>query len=137
MDDAEHDHGVFSQEANKNLEAIDAMLSQLAAAARELDRSAFVIVVSDHGFTPMHHEVNLFIPFVKAGLMTIHKNQETHATEVVAVAAAQPWLADGMGRHHAARPQRCSGPRDREQPAAKSRARSAETASTPLKIRSS
>ena len=95
LDDAEHDHGVFSPEANRNLEAIDAMVSQLATAAREIDGNSTVIVVSDHGFTPMHHEVNLYIPFIKAGLMTIRTNPDTQLTEVVSW-RAQPWLADGM-----------------------------------------
>ena len=95
LDDAEHDHGVFSPEADRNLEAIDVMVAQLAAAFREVDSSGIVVVVSDHGFTPMHHEVNLYIPFINAGLMTVRSNPETHLEEVISW-RAQPWLADGM-----------------------------------------
>jgi len=95
LDDAEHDHGVFSPEAGRNLESIDAMVAALAAAARANDPSAVVVVVSDHGFTPMHHEVNLYVPFIEAGLMTTRPNPETHAVEVISW-RAQPWLADGM-----------------------------------------
>jgi predicted AlkP superfamily pyrophosphatase or phosphodiesterase len=95
LDDAEHDHGVFSPEADRNLESIDAMVAALAAAARANDPSAVVVVVSDHGFTPMHHEVNLYVPFIEAGLMTTRPNPETHAVEVISW-RAQPWLADGM-----------------------------------------
>lgn len=95
LDDAEHDHGVFSPEADRNLESIDAMVAALAAAARANDPSAVLVVVSDHGFTPMHHEVNLYVPFIEAGLMTTRPNPETHAVEVISW-RAQPWLADGM-----------------------------------------
>jgi len=95
LDDAEHDHGVFSPEANQNLESIDTMLAKLAAAARANDSSTVVFVVSDHGFTPMHHEVNLYVPFIKAGLMTTGVNPETHSLDVISW-RAQPWLGDGM-----------------------------------------
>jgi predicted AlkP superfamily pyrophosphatase or phosphodiesterase len=95
LDDAEHDHGVFSREADQSVEAIDAMVAAMAGAARANDSSAAVIVVSDHGFTPMHHEVNLYIPFIQAGLMTTRSNPDSHALEVVSW-RAQPWLADGM-----------------------------------------
>jgi predicted AlkP superfamily pyrophosphatase or phosphodiesterase len=95
LDDAEHDHGVFSPEANQNLEAIDTMVAALARAARANDSSTVVVVVSDHGFTPMHHEINLYVPFIKAGLMTTAVNPETHALEV-GTWRAEPWLADGM-----------------------------------------
>jgi predicted AlkP superfamily pyrophosphatase or phosphodiesterase len=95
LDDAEHDHGVFSPEANRNLEAIDGMVAALAAAALANDPSTVVVVVSDHGFTPMHHEINLYVPFIKAGLMTTAVNPDTHALEVASW-RAEPWLADGM-----------------------------------------
>ena len=95
LDDAEHDHGVFSPEANRSLEAIDTMVAALASAARANDPSTVLVVVSDHGFTPMHHEINLYVPFIKAGFMTTRANPDTHALEVVSW-RAQPWLADGM-----------------------------------------
>ena len=95
LDDAEHDHGVFSPEANRSLEAIDTMVAALASAARANDPSTVIVVVSDHGFTPMHHEVNLYVPFIKAGLMTTGVNPETRSLEVTSW-RAQPWLADGM-----------------------------------------
>jgi predicted AlkP superfamily pyrophosphatase or phosphodiesterase len=95
LDEAEHDHGPFSLEANQNLEAIDGMLSRLAAATRTNDPAAIVIVVSDHGFVSLTHRVNLYIPFIQAGLLdaTIDpKNQ----TPLVKSWQAQPWLASGM-----------------------------------------
>jgi predicted AlkP superfamily pyrophosphatase or phosphodiesterase len=95
LDDAQHGHGVFSPEADKDLEAIDGMLARLAAAARQNDPSAVVLVVSDHGFMNITHTVNLMIPFVEAGLVQTTVDPETHAP-AIASWKAQPWSAGGM-----------------------------------------
>ena len=94
LDDAEHGHGVFSDEANRTVEALDAMLSRLAAAARAVDPSTVVMVVSDHGFMPILHEVNLYVPFIGAGLMDVGDGAVT--PPAVKSWRAQPWLAGGM-----------------------------------------
>ena len=95
LDDAEHGHGVFSSEANHTVETLDAMLSRLATAARAADPSAVVMVVSDHGFMPILHEVNLYAPFIDAGLMTLTEDAGTQAAKVASW-RAEPWLAGGM-----------------------------------------
>lgn len=94
LDETEHDHGPFSAEANRDLEAIDGMVSRLASAALANDPSTVVVVVSDHGFTPLTHAVNLFVPFLQAGLVqaTIKPGQPA----VIDSWKAQPWLAGGM-----------------------------------------
>ncbi len=95
LDETEHEHGPFSAEAGRDLEAIDGMVSRLADAARAADPSTVVAIVSDHGFTTLTHTVNLYIPFLQAGLIQVTINPETNA---VAVGSwkAQPWLAGGM-----------------------------------------
>jgi predicted AlkP superfamily pyrophosphatase or phosphodiesterase len=103
LDEAEHMYGPFSAEANHDLEGIDAMVSQLADAARANDPSTVVLVVSDHGFAPITHELNLFLPFVQAGLIQTTVNPETK-TVTISSWKAQPWLAGGMAAiivHHA------------------------------------
>src|SRR5450631_674004 len=45
LDDAEHSYGAFSTQANQDLEAIDTMLSQLAAAAHASDPASTIAVV--------------------------------------------------------------------------------------------
>jgi predicted AlkP superfamily pyrophosphatase or phosphodiesterase len=95
LDAAEHSYGVFSAQANGNLEAIDAMLSRLAAAARANNSAVIVAVVSDHGFTPITHKVNLYVPLVRAGLIEITQNAEVAAPKIASW-KAQPWLASGM-----------------------------------------
>jgi len=69
LDDSEHAHGPFSAEANRDLEAIDGMVSRLAEAAFASDPSTVLVVVSDHGFLTLSHSVNLYIPFLQAGLI--------------------------------------------------------------------
>jgi predicted AlkP superfamily pyrophosphatase or phosphodiesterase len=95
LDEMEHEHGPFSAEANQDLEAIDAMVSQLADAARANDPSTVVLVVSDHGFAPITHELNIVLPFLQAGLIQTAVNQETKAVTITSW-KAQPWAAGGM-----------------------------------------
>jgi predicted AlkP superfamily pyrophosphatase or phosphodiesterase len=95
LDDAEHSYGVFSTQANQDLEAIDTMLSQLAAAAHASDPATVVAVVSDHGFTPLTHKVNLYLPFLRSGLINVTPDSETQTPKITSW-KAQPWLASGM-----------------------------------------
>jgi predicted AlkP superfamily pyrophosphatase or phosphodiesterase len=95
LDAAEHEHGPFSDAANATLEAIDTMLHDLANAARAADPAAVIVVVSDHGFVPVTHKVNLFVPFIAAGLMQTAPAAASQ-TPVIRSWRAQPWLAGGM-----------------------------------------
>jgi predicted AlkP superfamily pyrophosphatase or phosphodiesterase len=95
LDDAQHGHGVFSAEANQDLEAVDGMLAELAAAAHAASPSAIVAIVSDHGFTALTYRVNLLIPFLRAGLVTTTPDPVTQMPRVASW-KAQPWAAGGM-----------------------------------------
>lgn len=95
LDDAQHAHGPFSVEANRDLEAVDRMLAELAATARAASAGAIIAVVSDHGFTALTHRVNLLIPFVRAGLVTTTSDPVTHAPRLASWKAT-PWTAGGM-----------------------------------------
>jgi predicted AlkP superfamily pyrophosphatase or phosphodiesterase len=95
LDDAEHEYGVFSGHANEDLEAIDAMLARLTAAARASDPSTIVAVVSDHGFMPLTHTLNLYVPFVKAGLIDTTQDAAGGTLRITSW-KAQPWFAGGM-----------------------------------------
>jgi predicted AlkP superfamily pyrophosphatase or phosphodiesterase len=94
LDESEHEHGPFSAEANEVMEATDTMLARLIAASRANDPAAIAVVVSDHGFTSLTHRVNLLIPFIQAGLITVVHDPGS-APQVTAW-AAEPWLASGM-----------------------------------------
>jgi predicted AlkP superfamily pyrophosphatase or phosphodiesterase len=95
LDEAEHEHGPFSADANQDLEALDELLSQLVAASRANDPRAVAVVVSDHGFAPLTRIVNFYIPFMEAGLIDASVDPLT-GTPTVKSWTAQPWLASGM-----------------------------------------
>jgi len=95
LDDAEHSHGPFSAEANAALEAVDTMLASLAHEAQAVDPATVVVIVSDHGFASITHKVNLYIPFIAAGLIDAKIDPETQAPQVAAW-RAEPWMAGGM-----------------------------------------
>jgi predicted AlkP superfamily pyrophosphatase or phosphodiesterase len=95
LDDAEHGHGVFSAEANRDLEAVDGMLAELSAAAHAAGPAAIVAIVSDHGFTTLTRRVNLLIPFVRAGLVTSTADPGTQMPKLASW-KAQPWVTGGM-----------------------------------------
>jgi predicted AlkP superfamily pyrophosphatase or phosphodiesterase len=95
LDESEHEYAPFSPEANQDLEAIDGMVARLANAALECNPSTIIVIVSDHGFDALTHTVNLYIPFLKAGLMQAAVDAEGKSTRIVSW-KAQPWLAGGM-----------------------------------------
>jgi predicted AlkP superfamily pyrophosphatase or phosphodiesterase len=94
LDESEHLSGPFSEEAKHTLIAIDEMVGQLISAALKNDLKTAVVVVSDHGFAAVDHELNLAIPFVEAGLITTAKSASGEVT--VTSWKAQPWSASGL-----------------------------------------
>jgi predicted AlkP superfamily pyrophosphatase or phosphodiesterase len=95
LDEAEHSFGPFSAEANQDLESIDAMLSQISAAAHASNAATVVAVVSDHGFASLTHRVNLYIPFANAGLIQSTLDPDGKMPKISSW-KAQLWLAGGM-----------------------------------------
>src|ERR1700733_6327777 len=69
LDESQHEHGPFSPEACADLEALDGMVARLAQQVLASNPSAVLVIVSDHGFMNISHAVNLFIPFLQAGLI--------------------------------------------------------------------
>ena len=95
LDDAQHAHAPFSPEACADLEALDGMVARLAKAEFAIDPKAVVVLVSDHGFMKISHLVNLYIPFLEAGLIEATPSA-TGATPKINAWKAEPWLAGGM-----------------------------------------
>jgi predicted AlkP superfamily pyrophosphatase or phosphodiesterase len=54
-----------------------------------------IVIVSDHGFVTVTHKVNLYIPFLEAGLIQAIIDPETKAPTISSW-KAEPWLAGGM-----------------------------------------
>lgn len=70
LDHAQHAHGPFSPEALQAIEKLDTEVGELIAAEKKVYPDAIIIIVSDHGFLPVDHNVSLPTLFKKAGLMT-------------------------------------------------------------------
>jgi len=94
LDEVEHQTGPFSPEAIKTIDAIDGLVGQLMAAEIANDLNTTTFVVSDHGFAAVDKSVNLTIPFIQAGLVTLEPPQPNHAA-AVASWQAMPWGASG------------------------------------------
>jgi predicted AlkP superfamily pyrophosphatase or phosphodiesterase len=89
LDEEQHLHGPGSAEAHAALTKIDADVAEVVAAARAVEPDVVVMIVSDHGFAPVAHDINLIPAFVAAGLMTLDAAGKPIAWE------AAPWSSGG------------------------------------------
>jgi predicted AlkP superfamily pyrophosphatase or phosphodiesterase len=71
LDGIEHRDGPWTPSVYATLEATDAMIRDLEAAALANDPETAIAIVSDHGFFATHTSVNLRVPFVAAGLIEL------------------------------------------------------------------
>jgi predicted AlkP superfamily pyrophosphatase or phosphodiesterase len=85
LDHVEHGFGPGSPEARAALETLDGAVGTLIAAARRAEPGLVVAIVSDHGFAPVEHDVNLIDPFVQAGLITLDGAGKVKSWD------AEPW----------------------------------------------
>jgi predicted AlkP superfamily pyrophosphatase or phosphodiesterase len=90
FDHVEHSHGPYSPRAMQALEEIDRMVGQIEAALRAEDPRAAILVVSDHGFAAVDHQLNLNVAFVQAGLITLKEGNAG-----IADWKAEPWIQSG------------------------------------------
>lgn len=98
LDHEEHISGPGSAPAHAVLEAIDGLVGDLLAAEQAAHPDALMAVVSDHGFASTEVEINLFRPFVDAGLITVGKDGRITGWE------AMPWPSGGSFAIVLARP---------------------------------
>lgn len=75
LDHEEHLHGAGSAQAWQTLQRLDAVVGELRAAWRQAHPDGVLALVSDHGFTDVAHDVNLYAPFLSAGLITLQDGQ--------------------------------------------------------------
>ncbi|WP_430392230.1 alkaline phosphatase family protein [Dyella sp. 20L07] len=71
LDHEQHASGPDTPQSRAVLEQIDALVGDLVQAAHRVHPDGVVVVVSDHGFLPVQNDVNLYAPFIKAGLVTV------------------------------------------------------------------
>jgi predicted AlkP superfamily pyrophosphatase or phosphodiesterase len=93
LDGFEHRDGPYVPSVFATLEALDGMIGELAAAALSNDPEGIVAVVSDHGFIATHTAVNLRVPFVAAGLISLAGPLTAGAAPTIAAWDAQLWPA--------------------------------------------
>lgn len=98
IDHEEHRSGPGSAAANAAIEQTDALVGQLVAAARAAMPDVTIVLVSDHGFQPVTTDINLFKPFVDAGLIALGADGKPTTW------LAMPWLAGGTAAIRLARP---------------------------------
>ncbi|MDI1296567.1 MAG: ectonucleotide pyrophosphatase/phosphodiesterase, partial [bacterium] len=98
LDHEQHGSGPDTPAAKAVLEKIDAIVGDLVAAETKAHPDAVIALVSDHGFEATHTGLNLFRPFVDAGLITLDKDGK------VASWLAMPWMSGGSAAIMLARP---------------------------------
>jgi predicted AlkP superfamily pyrophosphatase or phosphodiesterase len=86
LDHQEHATGPGSAEAYATIARIDTMIGKLVTAARAVEPDLTVVVVSDHGFQTITTDVNILMPFIAAGLISID------ASGKVTDWQAEPWF---------------------------------------------
>ena len=89
LDHTQHETGPGSAESHAVLERIDAVVAKLIVAERAAHPDAVIAVVSDHGFEATTTEVNLFAPFIDAGLITVDDAGKVKSW------TAMPWNSGG------------------------------------------
>ena len=85
LDDVEHSFGPGSPQAKEALQTLDKAVGELVTDARKAEPDLVVAIVSDHGFAPVEHSVNLIAPFIQAGLITLDKKGKATTWQ------AEPW----------------------------------------------
>jgi len=89
LDHQQHLTGPGSPEAHQTLEAIDGMVGDIITLEHQFHPDAVVAVVSDHGFAPVDTAINLYRPFIDAGLITIDPAGKISGW------SATPWATGG------------------------------------------
>jgi predicted AlkP superfamily pyrophosphatase or phosphodiesterase len=89
LDHQQHLSGPGSAESQATLERIDAIVGSLVKAELAAHADAVIAIVSDHGFAPTTTELNLFRPFIDAGLIAVDQ------TGKVTGWTATPWVSGG------------------------------------------
>jgi hypothetical protein len=98
LDHTQHETGPGSAESHAVLETIDSLVGDLVAAEMKVHPDAVIALVSDHGFAPVDTVINLYRPFIDAGLVTLGPDGKIKSAE------ATPWGSGGSFAIRLARP---------------------------------
>ena len=89
LDHEQHGEGPDTPQAHAILKRIDAIVGRLVAAQMTAHPDAVIAVVSDHGFSKVVTEINLYRAFIDAGLITLDANGKIQSWD------ASPWNSGG------------------------------------------
>jgi predicted AlkP superfamily pyrophosphatase or phosphodiesterase len=89
LDHVQHLTGPGSPESHAALEAIDAEVGEVIRAGRAMEPDLVVVIVSDHGFAPVEHDLDLGVAFVEAGLIKVDAEGKPMSWD------AAPWPSGG------------------------------------------
>lgn len=101
LDHEEHLHGPFSPQADATIETIDGQVREIADAADAVNPHARIVIVSDHGFVAISHNVNLNVLFGRANLIQLGPPKDGRLT--IKSWEAEAWHAGGTAAivlHH-------------------------------------
>lgn len=99
LDHEQHEKGPDTAAAHAVLKRIDALVGKLISVQLETQPDSIIAVVSDHGFSKVDTEVNLYRAFIDAGLITLDANGKISKWE------ASPWNSGGSSAIVLARPE--------------------------------
>ncbi len=98
LDHEQHGEGPNTPQAHAILKRIDAIVGRLVAAQMTAHPDTVTAVVSDHGFSKVDTEINLYRAFIDAGLITLDAGDKIKSWE------ASPWNSGGSSAIMLARP---------------------------------
>ena len=98
LDHEQHEKGPGTPEAYAILKRIDAIIGRLVAAQMKAQPDGVIAVASDHGFSKVDTEVNLYRAFIDAGLIVLDVKGKIKSWD------ASPWNSGGSSAVVLARP---------------------------------
>lgn len=98
LDHEQHEKGPDTSEAHAVLKRIDTVVGQLVAAQMKAHPDSIIAVASDHGFSKVDTEINLYRAFIDADLITLDDKGKIKSWE------ASPWNSGGSSAIVLSRP---------------------------------
>lgn len=98
LDHEQHGEGPNTPQAHAILKRIDAIVGRLVAAQMTAHSDSVIAVVSDHGFSKVDTEINLYRAFIDEGLIMLDATGKIKSWE------ASPWNSAGSSAIMLARP---------------------------------
>ncbi|MEI9978485.1 MAG: ectonucleotide pyrophosphatase/phosphodiesterase [Edaphobacter sp.] len=95
LDHQQHLHSPFSPEADQTVEKLDQQVGQIIDAELRKDAQSKIVIVSDHGFVQVDHNVLLNVLFAKAGFITLRSGNLPKGTSPVESWEAEMWEGGG------------------------------------------